>query len=256
MAKKKTRLGKRHIYIPDMQILPGRTLAHCDWIGRFLADRQPDVIVNAGDFADMPSLSSYDRGKKAAEGTRYQKDIESVWAGMERLVTPIEKVAGYKPQMVLTYGNHEERILRHVENHPYLEGYLSMESLAYSEYGWDCYDFLEPAVVDGIAYSHFFANPMNGKPMGGAASNVLKNVGMSCIQGHKQTLDVATRTCPITGKQSWCIIAGAAYPYNFAYKGPTGNRHWRGVVELNEVNDGDFDPMFVSLDYLRRTYGD
>lgn len=241
--------------IPDMQVLPGQTLDHCDWIGRFLADKKPDVIVNIGDFADMPSLSSYDKGKVSAEGRRYKDDIAQAWAGMERLVEPLERIAGYRPEMHLTYGNHEARITRAAENNPELFGHLSLEDLAYAEYGWECHEFLEPAVIDGIAYAHYFANPLNGKPIGGAASNVLKNVGMSCVMGHRQILDASTKTCPITGRQSWAIIAGAAYPYHFPYLGPTGNKHWRGIVVLHEVADGDCDPEFVSLRYLEKVYG-
>jgi hypothetical protein len=33
------------------------------------------------------------------------------------------------------------------------------------------------------------------------------------------------------------------------------NKHWRGLVMLNEVNDGHFDEMFLSIEYLGRRYG-
>jgi hypothetical protein len=72
--------------------------------------------------------------------------------------------------------------------------------------------------------------------------------------GHRQVLDVATRTLPVDGRQQWGIVAGACYPHDEDYKGHQGNKHWRGVIVLHEVQDGDFDPMFVSLDYLRRSY--
>ena len=36
--------------------------------------------------------------------------------------------------------------------------------------------------------------------------------------------------------------------------GNQGNNHWRGLVVLHEVKDGQFDEMFVSLDYLRKKY--
>ena len=168
---------------------------------------------------------------------------------------PIARKTRYNPELYLTLGNHEERILRHVEAHPHLEGTLSIDDLGYESFGWKVSDFLEPVIVDGIAYSHYFANPFSGKPFGGTAANVLKNVGCSFVQGHKQTLDVAVRTSPISGDHQWGIIAGACYPYDFPYKGPTGNKHWRGIVVLNEVSNGDCDPMFVSLKYLEENYG-
>jgi hypothetical protein len=54
----------KHLFIPDVQAKEGVPFDHLDWIGRFIVDKKPDVIIQAGDFADMPSLSSYDRGKK------------------------------------------------------------------------------------------------------------------------------------------------------------------------------------------------
>jgi len=74
-----------------------------------------------------------------------------------------------------------------------------------------------------------------------------------CV-GHKQTLDVATYFTPM-GKQTWGIVAGAAYLHDEDYKGYQGNAHWRGIVMLNDVRDGVFEPMFISLEYLRRRYG-
>jgi len=34
------------------------------------------------------------------------------------------------------------------------------------------------------------------------------------------------------------------------------NRHWRGLVMLNEVEDGAFDEMFLSMNYLQKKYAD
>jgi len=35
---------------------------------------------------------------------------------------------------------------------------------------------------------------------------------------------------------------------------PQGNRHWRGIVQLNEVKDGSADVCELSIDYLKRKY--
>ena len=55
---------KKHLVIGDTQVKPGISLSYLTWIGKYIVDKQPDVIVMIGDFADMPSLSSYDVGKK------------------------------------------------------------------------------------------------------------------------------------------------------------------------------------------------
>ena len=163
-------------------------------------------IIHIGDHADMPSLSSYDKGKRAAEGKRVKEDIQSAVDGMAALLKPLydyqqEELrqygeVRYKPRMVLTLGNHEERIIRHVNANPELHGFLGYDDLKYKEFGWEVYDFLKPAVVNGVAYVHYMANPMSGKPYGGQAMNVLKNVGESFSMGHKQILEIATRFLP------------------------------------------------------------
>lgn len=249
--------GPTIIYIPDCQVKPGVDVTFLKSIGEYVAKKKPDVIVCAGDFADMESLSSYDKGKKSAEGKRVSKDIESAIMGMSALLNPIKirqrNEPWWKPRMVLTLGNHEERIMRHVNANPELAGFLGYESLKYEEMGWEVYDFLEPVVIGGVTFIHYFPNPMSGKPYGGSAANILQKVGCSVVQGHKQCLDVATRTLH-NGSHQWSIIAGASYDHNEDYKGYTGNRHWRGIVVMHNVKDGGFDPLFVSTEYLKQRY--
>jgi len=254
---------KTHLVIPDTQCKPDIDMAYLSWLGEYIVERKPDVIVNLGDHADMPSLSSYDKGKKRAEGKRVNKDIEAAIEGMRFLLKPLHKYqealktsggAPYKPTMILVMGNHESRIERHVEANPELSGLLSYDNLKYKEFGWEVHDFLKPVIVDGVSYVHYMANPMTGRPYGGTAMNVLKNVGESFTMGHKQTLDVATRFLPASGRQQWAVIAGAYYAHSEDYKGHQGNHHWRGVIVKHNVRDGSYNPMFVDIDYLRRKY--
>jgi len=254
-----------HLMIPDTQCKPNIDMSYLDWLGLYLVDKKPEVIVHIGDHADMESLSSYDKGQRTAEGKRVVKDIDAAIEGMNRLLKPLYELQQqelkqygevlYKPKMLITLGNHEARISRHVNANPELHGFLSYDSLKYKEMGWEVYDFLEPVVVNGVAYVHYMANPMTGKPYGGTALNILKNVGESFCMGHKQCLDTATRFLPSSGKQQWAIIAGAYYEHDEDYKGYQGNHHWRGIVVQHNVKAGSFNPMFVSLEYLKERYG-
>ena len=81
----------KHLVIPDCQVKDGVCLDYLDWIGQYIVDKKPDVIVNIGDFADMPSLSSYDKGTKSFEGRRYKKDVEVTVAAMDRLLAPMKE---------------------------------------------------------------------------------------------------------------------------------------------------------------------
>jgi hypothetical protein len=254
-------MGRTHLVIPDVQAKGDVDLSHLAWIGEYIMHKKPDVIVCLGDFADMPSLSSYDKGKKSFEGRRYKADIKAAKKAMDILLKPMreynEKAVRlhkerYKPRMVLTLGNHEERIMRAVSLQAEFEGVISYEDLPYDD--WEVFDYLNPVNIDGFCYVHFLANPMTGKPYAGTALSQLTKVGKSFVVGHKQTLDIATRFL-LDGQQQWGFVAGASYLHDEDYKGYQGNAHWRGLLLLNDVRDGNCSPSIVDLDYLRREYG-
>lgn len=251
----------KHFVIPDCQIRPGDDTKYLNKIGQYIVDKKPDVIVQIGDFADMPSLSSYDVGKKAFEGRRYSKDIEASQEAMEALLAPMREFnrraanngkKQYKPRMVLTLGNHEERINRAVNNDAKLDGVLSINDLHYKGFGWEVYPFLEIVVIDGIAYSHYFTTGIAGRPASTANAQLNKQ-HMSCIAGHQQGLQIATGH-RADGSRLTSIIAGSCYEHDEDYLGHQGNRHWRGAMMLNEVDNGQFDHMPVSLTYLNKKY--
>ncbi len=78
-----------HLIIPDCQIKPGHDYNYLRAIGNYIVKKRPDVIVNIGDFADMPSLSSYDKGKKSFEGRRYKNDVVATQEAMNILLKPL-----------------------------------------------------------------------------------------------------------------------------------------------------------------------
>ena len=243
----------RHLVIPDAQCKPGVPLEHLEWAGKFIRDKRPDVIVNIGDFADMESLGAYDVGKKTFEGRRYKKDIEAAERGMALLMAPFNRIKGYKPRLICTLGNHEDRISRAVEADPKLEGVLSLDDLPYKRHGWQVVPYLEVIMVDGIAYSHFFQSGVMGRPVT-SASALLSKKHQSCVQGHVQGRQIAYAT-RADGKQLTGLFVGSFYQHDEDYLHWQGNKNWRGLWVLNEVDDGAFDEMPVSMSYLKRKYG-
>lgn len=241
------------LVIADTQAKPTESLEYMLWIGAYIAETKPDVVVHIGDHYDMPSLSSYDKGKASSEGRRFVDDLEAGNKGLELLNLSMHKDIKYKPRKVFCKGNHEHRIDRYVEDNPELKGTIGTEFLPLEKYGWEVYDFLQPVEIGGIYFVHYLANPMSGKPYGGNAMNILKTVGRSFVVGHKQTLDSAIRPT-IDGKLQLGIINGACYPFNEKYKGYQGNNHFRGLTVLHEAQDGFAVPMFVSLDYMKEKY--
>jgi hypothetical protein len=145
--------GLRIAVIPDCQVHPGVPIDHLVWCGKYLALKKPDVIIQLGDFTDLPSLSTHNSaGSLQLEGTRYKQDISYSKFAMGKFVNELHKVSGWNPYMYLTLGNHEHRIIRAVEADPKLEGTISLEDLEYEKFGWKVYPFLQPIVAGGVCF--------------------------------------------------------------------------------------------------------
>ena len=242
----------KYLVIPDTQVKPGVDISYLTWIGNYIAEKRPDTIVMIGDFADMPSLSSFDIGKKSFEGRRYKDDIEATKEAMYLLTKPFSKLRGYKPRMHLTLGNHEERIIRACESDAKLDGTITINDLQYEKFGWTVHEFLRPVILDDIAFCHYFPSGTLGRPTSSARA-ILNKMHMSCIAGHLQGRDIAYAK-RADGRQITAIIAGSCYLHNEDYLSPLTNQHWRGLLVLHQVNKGAFDEMMVSLDYLEKAY--
>lgn len=253
---------KRHVIIPDTQLAPGDNLDFLEHIGKYIAHLAPDVIVQLGDWADMSSLSSWDVGKKSYEGRKYVEDIVVANEGIYRLTSPIRqermrrvlgKRKSWSPRMIFVEGNHENRINRAIESDRKLEGLMSPSDIRFEDNGFERHSFLKPVVVDGIVYVHYLTSGVMGRPIT-TANGILTKRHQSAVVGHQQGRQVATAV-RADGKLITAIIAGSCYEKNEDYLGEQGNNHFRGIVVLNEVDDGSFDEMFVSLSYLRKRYG-
>jgi len=249
----------KHLVLPDVQAKPGSDFNYLRAAGNYIVEKKPDVIVCIGDFTDFPSLSSYDRGLKSFEGRNYKDDIWAAREAMDALLEPLyaeqarlkrNKEKQYSPRMVMTLGNHENRVNRVVNEDRKLEGLVSVDDLPYQD--WEVFPFLQVVTIDGIAYSHYFTSGVMGRPIT-TAQALLTKKHMSCFAGHQQGRQIAYSR-RADGKEMTAIIAGSFYEHDEDYLGEQGNQHWRGLYMLHEVNDGAFDEMAVSIRFLKENY--
>lgn len=251
----------RILVIPDCQVKAGVPLEHLTWAGKAIVDYMPDVVINIGDFADMPSLSTHDiKGSKYFEGLRYRTDIDVAKDAMQLLLAPLKELQAkqkrnkekqYRPRMVMTIGNHEHRIDRAINNNPTLDGLISVKDLGY-ENDWEVHSFLHPVFINGVGFNHYWPVGAMGRPAS-SPSVIINKLHMSCVAGHQQGKQVAYGK-RADGQPICAIIAGSYYLHDESYMDQLSNKHWRGLVVLNEVEDGHFDEMFLSIEYLRRKY--
>lgn len=254
---------RRHYVIPDVQVRPGDVVDHLDWIAQDIVRRKPDVIVCIGDFYDLPSLSKYSpAGGTEKEGARLLADIEAGNDALHRLTAPIHaesarlkrnKEKTWKPRMVFTEGNHEHRAARFASDDARFEGVVGTHLCNVEAFGFERYKFLEPVEIDGIHYAHFWQSAHSDRPIGGTIDNRLNKLGFSFVAGHEQGKRYSDRPLP-NGKTLHGIVAGSCYLGREAYRGPQAVNEWRGTVVLNDVQDGDCDPMFLRLRYLCKRY--
>lgn len=249
----------RHLWIPDTQVRMGVPTRHIEALGNYIEAKRFEKIICAGDWWDMPATGNFNTAKEQ-EGLRVLDDINAGNAAMRLLWKAVDKrnktVAGwkkkqYQPECHFLFGNHEIHLERLWEQMPKLEGMIDYSLLHLDR--WQTYPYLKVVDIDGILYSHHFCNPMSGRPYGGMIETRIKNVGSSFTMGHQQSFKYGELEVS-NGKLRHGLIAGAFYAHDENYKTPQGNHHWRGVVVKNEVRDGSYDIMKISLDYLLRKY--
>jgi hypothetical protein len=254
--------ARRHLLIPDTQVRRGVPLEHLKAAAQAIVHYKPDVIVHIGDHWDMPSCNRHiEPGSMELEGARIREDIEVGNEAWETLFAPMHaEIARLKtgkrkywtPRLVYCRGNHEDRLDRLVGSSPMLEGVVSTDMMLTP--GFERKSFLEITEIDGIWYSHYFANTHSGRAIGGSIDNRLNRIGRSFVQGHEQGFLYGVRQFP--GKLTrHGLVAGSFYMHDEKYRGLQSNSEWRGIVVLNEVRDGgNYDIMPLSMDYLLRKY--
>ena len=254
------------LVIPDAQVKKGVPTDHIKAAGNYIVRHQPDHIVIGGDWYDCPSLSRFNSNLEA-EGLRLKADIDAGDDAMLDLLGPLiqynikrraNKKKTYKPKLTYIVGNHDPqvRIPRLLNDHPILEGFLEDNTTRFLEnLGFEVVPFLEIKNIGGIRFSHYICNPhsLKGSPLGGAIDTMLKNAGHSFFMFHQQTYKMGKHYLA-DGTQRLGIVAGAFYDHEEGYMNPQSNRHWRGIVQLNEVGDGSADVCELSLNYLKRKY--
>lgn len=256
---------RKHLVIPDSHARPNENLRRFEWLGEMIMKEMPDVIVDIGDWWDMESLSSYDKGTRSFEGRRYKADIEAGHKAELLAFGPIikynntrskHKKKHYTPLIIRTLGNHEQRIAKVPERQSELEGTIGIEDVSSRLNGpldIRTYPFLHRAIVDGVCYSHYFVSGIMGKPIGSAHLLLSKHYH-SCTAGHAHSRDWAEGV-RADGVRMRGLISGS-------YLDPDHDSHyadsqsqglwWSGLHIKNQVNDGNYDLDEWSIDRIKR----
>lgn len=253
-------MARSHLVIPDQHAHPDHSNDRADWIAQLIIDTRPEVVVNIGDAADMASLSSYDKGKRSFVGRSYRKDIDSHLEFQDRLWAPVRARKKKLPYRVVLEGNHEHRVEKALDLSPELDGTIGFRDYEFSDYYDEVvrYDGSTPGTIslDGVLYAHYLVSGVLGRPIGGLhpASSLIQKGLRSCTVGHVHTADLSIAT-DAGGRKVMGLVAGVYSDYDFDWAGDVNKLYWRGVVLCHDVEDGVYDPEFISIDKLRKVYG-
>jgi hypothetical protein len=251
--------GKTHVVFSDAHSHPDHHNHRAEYLGRLLLDVRPDVVVNLGDLADMPSLSSYDKGTKGFQGRTYAKDVEAALDFQDKLWSPIRKAKRRRPKTYWFDGNHEHRTDRAVNLQPELEGTVSNTDIQGRE--WDHivnYEGLYPGTfeIDGVEYAHYMVSGVMGRPIGGErhASSLITKKLASCTVGHTHIFDFHLRP-KVDGSKAQALVMPAFMDYECDWAGQSGKMWSKGLVIKRNVEGGMYDMEYVSMERLKQVYG-
>lgn len=252
-------MGRTHLIIPDSHAHPDYNNSRFDWLSRLIVDVKPDVVVHIGDGADMPSLSSYDKGTKAFVGRNYGADIGAAVEAEDRTWRQVKRQKKKVPRRVRLIGNHDERINKALNTQPELEGAVSINDLQLDKY----YDEIVPyhgatpgaIEIDGVVYAHFLPAGVMGRPVSGEhpAYSLITKLGQSCTVGHIHTRDFCQRA-NVLGAPRLGLVVGVFQDWEAPFAGLANKFWWRGVVVCRNVEGGIYDHQWISINALKKEY--
>lgn len=243
---------------------PDVTNERFDWLGSLIEDIKPDYTVDLGDGADMSSLNSYDtRYPKAVVAQSYEADIDNYNEAQDRIWGRFNISKKKRPYRIGLCGNHEERINKAVALDPRIEGGkygISFKHLQTDHWFDEYYPYKnggpDIAVYDGVSYAHYFSAGNFGSAMSGMhhAYSLIQQRHSSSICGHshKRSLYFKDDAYP---NPSIGLVVGCFKGKDEGWAGQANNSWWRGVVVMRDIDNGKFDPEFISMDRLKSVYG-
>ena len=233
------------------------------WLGNLIYDIRPDYVIDLGDFYDMRSLNSYDTSNpKGVVSQNYEKDIEQGLDAQERIRHLFVKNKKKRPTFYGFEGNHEYRIKKAIDRDPRLQGSkygISFKHLEtdrfydeYTEYKHSAPDIRE---IDGVLYAHYFSSGGYGRAISGVhhAYTLTQNLNHSATCGHSHKKDIyfkdGSYPIPIIGNVVGCF-KGDDEPW-----AGQSNREWaKGVVIKRNIDQGNYDYQWVSMDSIKAEY--
>jgi hypothetical protein len=210
----------RVVQIPDAHDSPKLPdKSRFEWIGKYIAERQPDYIVDIGDSLDCESLCQHvpDETLTGRAKPSFIADISSYDKAMDALFTPIARVGQYAPVIKKCRGNHEQRIWKIEDYSPHAAGmYQSLYQEVLDRYGIVEHGYGEYVDISGVDAVHAPLTKM-GKPRGGdnAATLIARKATRDLIIGHTHNSQQRCEQKDGPDRRVRIFETGTALPHGF-----------------------------------------
>jgi hypothetical protein len=245
--------------IGDFHDSPTLSKDRFKWVGRHIAEKGPDRVVQIGDWATLDSMSMHDApgSRNSVARPSFVQDLESLNESLEMFHRDIG--LGAFP-CEITFGNHEHRCQKAADNDPVRLGdaMLRVEEI-FSRYRWGYRPYGEYLFIGGVGFVHTPKNIM-GKEYGGkrVENQVGNDALFSMVWGHSHRRGFWS--FPKIGPQrgiDLCNLGSAmpqGYVANYAKMSTTGWSY--GIYDLTIQAGRILSDRFTSMAELQEKYGD
>jgi hypothetical protein len=161
-------------------------------------------------------------------------------------------------------GNHENRIKKYLALNPRNEGEKYGVSFSHlqTDHYFDEYHEYEnsgPAIAlyDKVAYAHYFTSGNSSTATSGIhhAYTMVNNLGCSATCGHSHKRDMYFKDGGLPHGNIGLVV-GCYKGAEEHWAGQANRQWWHGVVVKRELEDGMYEPEFVSLNQIMREYAE
>jgi predicted phosphodiesterase len=231
------------LVIGDEHVSTGQKLNRADLLGKAIKDIKPTRIVHIGDLMTFDVFSAWDRDKR-----------KKMDAGLEYLDRIDKASGGYKCEVIMTEGNHEDRLWRYIDHNPEMEGAIDyVRDLNISH--WNIIPYKGYYNYKGVGFTHI---PINGagKPIGGkyVCTKALELHQGSTVFGHTHRLCVDTLHRHGGRNLNQALNVGCFFNHTDEYAQGSQTSYWRGLVLLDHYKQGRFGWQPISMGKLRKAY--
>jgi len=226
-----------------------------EWMGRYIRDTKPDLVIQIGDFATMDSLSTHTPNHTLDGKLKpsFENDMGSFNLALQAM--QIDGVDRH-----ITLGNHERRLYAYENENPEMAGKLSatIDSILKNN-GWTYSPYGTPYSVGGVSFVHACLNKL-GKTYGGknAEGGAIANDAIGdWVIGHSHV--ERRHRAPKLGHNNYIQIinVGCALPdqhiEDYAQHSLTGWSY--GIADMSIQHGHVQDYHFVSMAALGERYG-